>query len=272
MTKLPKLCREPGQPMLHCHLSVGQCIHPCVNMIKMSIEMFKARSDLIVQLSHLISDKIIKGKCWSMWILVFKNFIISLSIHWLIVGVFTIIIIRLFRNIRCLTFEDPSDYPIHKLVSHPMYSSKIKCTAGFKGDKFTIMNVDANEEKNLLQHLARWDADEQQGVWLEEPWSSRERRREGDNGKKEKNQEGNLGLAPWTKRQDIDGMLVAIKFLSWHQHRVPLTHLDGKNLAAKFIYFSQKCGGEGFSRSVQYKDSSLYCLGDVTTTNIRAIL
>ncbi|MQL76952.1 hypothetical protein Taro_009351 [Colocasia esculenta] len=38
-----------------------------------------------------------------------------------------------------------------------------------------------------------------------------------------------------TGRQEIDGKLVAIKILSWRQHRVPLTHLDGKDLAAKFF-------------------------------------
>ncbi|MQL80362.1 hypothetical protein Taro_012808, partial [Colocasia esculenta] len=33
--------------------------------------------------------------------------------------------------------------------------------------------------------------------------------------------------------QEIDGKLVAAKILSWRQHRVSLTHLDGKDLAAK---------------------------------------
>ncbi|MQL69480.1 hypothetical protein Taro_001781, partial [Colocasia esculenta] len=41
-------------------------------------------------------------------------------------------------------------------------------------------------------------------------------------------------------RQEIDGKLVAAKILSWRQHRVPLTHLDGKDLAAKFFCSSQK--------------------------------
>ncbi|MQL81924.1 hypothetical protein Taro_014394 [Colocasia esculenta] len=38
-----------------------------------------------------------------------------------------------------------------------------------------------------------------------------------------------------TKVQEIDGKFVAAKILSWRQHRVSLTHLDGKDLAAKFF-------------------------------------
>ncbi|MQM23538.1 hypothetical protein Taro_056603 [Colocasia esculenta] len=43
---------------------------------------------------------------------------------------------------------------------------------------------------------------------------------------------GNLAL------MELDGKLAAVKILSWRQHRVPLTHVGGNPLAAKF--FSSK--------------------------------
>ncbi|MQM19214.1 hypothetical protein Taro_052214 [Colocasia esculenta] len=40
--------------------------------------------------------------------------------------------------------------------------------------------------------------------------------------------------------QEIDGKLVAAKIMSWRQHRMSLTHLDDKDLTAKFFCSSQK--------------------------------
>ncbi|MQM01622.1 hypothetical protein Taro_034378, partial [Colocasia esculenta] len=72
-----------------------------------------------------------------------------LNIHWLRMGVFitSLIFSRLFFYTRLMTLKSPGDSPSNQLVTHPMGSSEIKCTAGLELDKLTFGNADAKKSQ-----------------------------------------------------------------------------------------------------------------------------
>ncbi|MQL69148.1 hypothetical protein Taro_001458 [Colocasia esculenta] len=144
MTESMKLRSEVIKLLLNVSLRISKCVHPSVELIKVS-------SEELCQLSHLIGHElpnILSGSLRSWRI---QNiFTFSLNIHWLRMGVFitSLIVSRLFFYIRLLTLKSPGDSPRNQLVAHPMGSSDIICVTPRRG----ISECEAVATKRVLEY------------------------------------------------------------------------------------------------------------------------